>query len=264
MAMIKNTSYLLAIDIGNTTTVVGFYQHGELLDYFRLASKHTLTSDEAGVLITSLRRHQLRSTEEVNGVAICSVVPYLTAVYQEMAQRYCGQTALVVTHEVKLKTRLVVDYPHQVGADRIANAEGYVHKYTGPGIIVDFGTATTFDVISGSGEYLGGVIAPGIETSSARLSERAAKLFKIKLEAPRQAIGRNTEDALKSGLLYGAIGQVEGIVRRIKDQLGGNPRVIATGGLARTIAAETEIIQDVDDTLTLDGVAKIYENNMAQ
>ena len=136
-----------------------------------------------------------------------------------------------------------------------------MHKYVGAGIIVDFGTATTFDVISAAGEYLGGAIAPGIETSSARLFERAARLFKVKLEAPQRVIGANTEDALKSGLLYGTIGQVEGIIRRITDELGEKPKIIATGGLASTIAAETEFIEVVDDTLTLFGLRVIYENN---
>jgi len=259
--MATKSTYLLAVDIGNTTTVVGFYRGARLLSFFRLASSHTLTADEAGVLIGHLRNHQVRPSGKIEGVVISSVVPFLTPVFEEMAERYFGVTALVVTSDLKLKIKIKTDDPHQLGADRIANAEGYVHKYTGAGIIVDFGTATTFDVVSAKGEYLGGAIAPGIETSSARLSERAARLFKVKLEAPPYAIGTNTEDSLKSGLLYGSIGQVEGIIRRITRELGDTHRVIATGGLAPTIAAETDIIDEVDETLTLFGLLKIYQRN---
>ena len=259
--MKEETSHLLAVDIGNTTTVVGFYQGSRLLDFFRLASKHTRTADEAGVLIGHLRNHQVRPAGKIGGVVICSVVPSLTPVYEDMAGRYFDVDPLVVTCDLKLKVKIKIDDPHQLGADRIANAEGYLHKYRGAGIIVDFGTATTFDIVSVDGEYLGGVIAPGIETSSARLSERAAKLFKIELEAPLQVIGTNTEDSLKSGLLYGSIGQVEGIIHRITKELGQTPRVIATGGIAETIAAETEMIHEVDGTLTLFGLYHIYHQN---
>lgn len=259
--MTKNAPYLLAIDIGNTTTIVGFYEGSRLSNFFRLASKHTLTADEAGVLISHLRNHQVRPQGEIGGVVIGSVVPFLTPVYQQMAGRYFKTEAVVVTCDLKLKLKIKIDDPRQLGADRIANAEGYVHKYRGAGIIVDFGTATTFDVISTKGEYVGGIIAPGVETSSARLSERAAKLFKIKLEAPPRVIGTNTEDSLKSGLLYGSIGQIEGIIRRITQELGNTPRVIATGGLASTIAAESDVIQEVDETLTLFGLQKIYQSN---
>lgn len=256
-----DTPYILVIDIGNTTTVVGFYQGEELVRFFRLASTHTRTADEAGILIGHLRNHQMQPPAEIGGVVICSVVPALTPVYQEMSERYFGCASVVVTCDLEFKIKIKTDDPRQLGADRIANAEGYVNKYDGAGIIVDFGTATTFDVISADGEYLGGVIAPGIETSAARLFERAAQLFKIKLEAPRNVIGANTEDSLKSGLLYGAISQIEGIIRRITDELGEKPRVIATGGLASTIAAETDVIEEVDETLTLFGLREIYENN---
>lgn len=254
-------THLLAVDIGNTTTVIGFYQGERLLNYFRLASSHTLTADEAGVLIGNLRDHQFKSPVGPWGVVIGSVVPYLTPVYQEMAQKYLAAEPLIVTCDLKLKVKIVTEQPAQLGADRIANAEGYLHKYQGAGIVVDFGTATTFDVISGEGEYLGGVIAPGIETSSARLSERAARLFKIKIEAPSRVIGRNTEDSLKSGLLYGAVGLVEGLVQRISAELGTTPRVIATGGLAQLLADKTDVINEVDETLTLFGLRRIYENN---
>jgi type III pantothenate kinase len=255
------TPYLLAIDIGNTTTVAGFYEEERLVNFFRLSSKHTLTADEAGILIGHLQNHQVQPRPVIGGVIICSVVPSLTPVYQEMARRYFHCEAIVVTCDLRFKVKIKTDDPRQVGADRIANAEAFVHKYDGAGIIVDFGTATTFDVISAAGEYLGGAIAPGIETSSARLSERAARLFKVKLEAPRRVIGADTEDALKSGLLYGTIGQVEGIIRRITDELGEKPTIIATGGLASTIAAETNLFDAVDDTLTLFGLCVIYKNN---
>jgi len=259
--MSRQTNQLLAVDIGNTTTVVGFYRESRLINFFRLASTHTRTADEAGVLVTHLRRYQVRPQGTIGGVVICSVVPDLTSIYQEMARRYFKCEPVVVTCESRLKIKIKTDDPHQVGADRIANAEGYVHKYRGAGIIVDFGTATTFDVVSAKKEYLGGVIAPGIETSSARLTERAAKLFGVKLEPPPNVIGRNTEDSLKSGLLYGSVGQVEGIIRRITGELPSKTRVIATGGLARIIAESCEMIENVDETLTLFGLRKIYDKN---
>jgi len=257
----ERISHLLAVDIGNTTTVVGFYRGSRLSSFFRLASRHTLTADEAGVLISHLRNHQVRPEAKIGGVVISSVVPFLTPVYQEMARRYFDTEPVMVTCDLKLKVKIKTDDPRQLGADRIANAEGYVHKYKGAGIVVDFGTATTFDVISAKGEYLGGIIAPGVESSSARLAERAAMLFKVRLEPPPKVIGTNTEDSLKSGLLYGSIGQVEGIISRITQELGEKPRVVATGGLARIIAAESDVIGEVDETLTLFGLLKIYQNN---
>jgi type III pantothenate kinase len=259
--MAEKPGQLLAIDIGNTTTAIGFFQGEKLVSHFRLASKHTLTADEAGVLIGHLRNHQVTPKGEIGGVIISSVVPFLTPIYQAMAQRYFGCFAMVVTCDLTLSVTIRTDDPYQVGADRIANAEGYVHQYDGPGIVVDFGTATTFDVISANREYLGGVISPGIETSSARLAQRAAQLFNTKLEPPPRAIGTNTENSLKSGILYGAVGQVEGITNRIIAELGGTATVIAPGGLAETIAAETAIIQKIDETLTLTGLRWIYEQN---
>jgi type III pantothenate kinase len=257
----SNQKYILAIDIGNTSTVIGFFRDGVLADFFRLASTHTRTADEAGVLITHLRKHQVRPNGEIGGAVICSVVPGLTQIFQDMAVRYCNAEPIVVSADSKLSIRLQVDNPAELGPDRIANAEGFIHKYEGAGIVVDFGTATTFDVISAQKDYLGGVIAPGVETSSARLSERAARLFKIHVERPSQVIGKNTADALKSGLLYGTVGQVEGIINRITECLNAQPRIIATGGLASTIARETSIINEVDETLTLSGLLRIYEQN---
>ncbi len=261
--MAEKKTQLLAIDIGNTTTVVGFFQGDNLVSYFRLASKHTRTADEAGVLIGHLRNHQVTPKGEIGGVIISSVVPFLTPIYQAMAERYYRCQALVVTCDMNLSVTIKTDDPRQVGADRIANAEGFILQYDGPGIVVDFGTATTFDVISANREYLGGVISPGIETSSARLAERAAQLFKTKMEPPPHAVGTNTEDSLKSGILYGAVGQVEGITKRILAELGGNATVVATGGLAPTIAAETQVIQKIDETLTLTGLRWIYQRNIS-
>jgi type III pantothenate kinase len=251
---------LLAIDIGNTHTVLGIYDEKKLKEYFRVASNHALTVDECGILMRQL----FQEYEKIKDVIICSVVPALTSVYQEMSKKLLKVDPVVVSSDLPLGIKILYEDPKTVGADRIANAVAAYEIYGGPAIVVDFGTATTFDVISESGEYLGGAIAPGIETSSVNLFKKAAQLFKVSLEKPKKTIGKNTEESLRSGIIFGAVGQMEGIVERIKKELSENfhsrkkPKVIATGGLANLIAKESKNIEEVNPTLTLEGLRKIY------
>jgi len=251
---------LLAIDIGNTHTVLGIFHEEKLTKYFRVASKQALTADECGILVKQL----FPDFRKIEDVIICSVVPPLTPIYQEMSKKFLKVDAVLVLWNLPLGIKILYDDPSQVGADRIANAVAAYQIYGGPTIIVDLGTATTFDVISEGGEYLGGAIAPGIETSSLNLFQRAAQLFKVSLEKPGRSIGKNTEESLRSGIVFGSVGQIDGIVSRIKEELKKEhrikkkPKVIATGGLADLIAKESKTIEKVDSTLTLEGLRRIY------
>jgi type III pantothenate kinase len=251
---------LLAIDIGNTHTVLGVYDGEQLTEHYRVASNHALTADECGISIKQL----FREYDRIKDVIICSVVPPLTPIYEEMSEKLLKVDPVVVNSDLPLGIKILYDDPKTVGADRIANAVAAYEIWGGPAIVVDFGTATTFDVISENGEYLGGAIAPGIETSSLNLFRRASQLFKVSLEKPRKAIGKNTEESLRSGIIFGAIEQTDGIVKRTKEELSQRspskrePKVIATGGLADLIARESETIEEVNPTLTLEGLRRIY------
>jgi type III pantothenate kinase len=251
---------LLAIDIGNTHTVLGRYDGKKLKEYFRVGSNHSLTVDECGILLKQL----FEEYNQIKDVIICSVVPPLTPVYEGMSKKFLKVNPIVVSSDLPLGIKILYDDPKTVGADRIANAVAAYEIYGGPAIVVDFGTATTFDVISEKGEYLGGAIAPGIETSSINLFQRAAQLFKISLEKPKKAIGTNTEESLRSGIFFGAVGQIDEIVNRIKKELSENlqsqkkPKVIATGGLASLVAKESKTIEEINPTLTLEGLRRIY------
>ncbi len=250
----------LAIDIGNTHTVLGIFSKERLTEYFRVTSNRALTGDECGVLVKQL----FPDYGKIEAVIICSVVPPLTPIYQEMCKKFLKLDPVLVHWNLPLGIKILYDDPSQVGADRIANAVAAYQIYGGPTIVVDLGTATTFDVISEKGEYLGGVIAPGIETSSLNLFKRAAQLFKVSLERPQKTIGVNTEESLRSGIIFGCVGQIDGIVNRIKQELKNEyrvkkkPKVIGTGGLADLIARESKTIQKVDLTLTLEGLRRIY------
>ena len=249
---------LLTIDVGNTTTHVGGFENDRLVFSFRLASTHTRTVDEAALLLKQLLADAQIAPRSIAGAIVCSVVPVLTPVVTAAVENVIGKSPELVTHNSKLSVRLDVPTPEQVGADRIANAEGFWVEHHKAGIVVDFGTATTFDVISADGAYLGGAIAPGIETSAERLSFKGAQLFKVALAEPASPIGKNTEEALRSGLYYGAIGAVDETVTRIAHELGGSPMVIATGGLASLIAGGSRTIQSVDPILTLKGLRAIW------
>lgn len=249
---------LLAIDIGNTHTVIGIFTSNRLKNDFRFYSRHTLTTDECMMLISQLLSQEKIQKENIQGVIICSVVPNLTPIFQEASRKYLKVKPIIVGPDLDLNIKIKYDLPQQVGADRIANAVAAYHLYKGPTIVVDLGTATTFDAISKDGEYLGGAIAPGIETSSANLFHRAAQLYKVGLDKPQKAIGTNTTESLKSGIIFGAIGQIDEITRRIKKELKGKVFVVATGGLAKLVAGESKTVQKINPTLTLQGLRIIY------
>ena len=251
---------LMAIDIGNTHTVLGIFHKNRLVQHFRVTSDRARTADECGILIKQL----FPDFEKIKDVIVCSVVPPLTPVYQEMSKKFLKLDPLLVQWNLPLGIKILYDDPSKVGADRIANAVAAYQIYGGPAVVVDFGTATTFDVISEKGEYLGGAIAPGIETSSLNLFNRAAQLFKVSLERPPKTIGKSTEESLRSGIIFGTVGQIDEIVNRIKEELKQGyrikkkPKVIATGGLAGLIAKESETIEKVEPTLTLEGLRRIH------
>ncbi|MEW5701548.1 MAG: type III pantothenate kinase [Candidatus Zixiibacteriota bacterium] len=253
--------HLLTIDIGNTTAHVGAFEGDRLVFSFRLASTHARTVDEAAMLLRQLLADARIARDGISGAVVCSVVPVLTPVIEAAVEAVIGSRPHEVTHRSRLNIRIATTFPEQVGADRIANAEGFWVEHHSAGIVVDFGTATTFDVISQDGAYLGGAIAPGIETSAERLSHKAAQLFKVAITSPSSAIGKTTEDALRSGLYHGTIGAVDEIVSRIAAEMGGVPKVIATGGLAPLIAEGSKTIQLVDPILTLKGLRAIWLGN---
>ncbi len=258
---------LMAMDIGNTNIVLGVYEGEQLLAHWRIASDQNKTVDEYGILLQQLFAHHQLAHKSVTAVIICSVVPNLTGVMQHMAEQYFHVAPLIVGQG--LKTGLVIRYenPKEVGADRVVNAVAAIQKYGPPLVIVDFGTATTFCAVNKNGEYLGGAIAPGIGISVDALFERTAKLPKVDLALPKTVIGRNTTHAIQSGLTYGYCALVDGMVKRIIDELGEDvkeTKVIATGGLAEMIKSHTQSIQQVDQLLTLEGLRILYERNKNQ
>lgn len=250
---------LLAIDVGNTSTVIGLLERHVLSHRWRVASDAARTADEFSILMRELCGQSRIDVDEVAGVVVCSVVPALTAAVIGMAETVFGIDPVVVSSELDLG--IAVDYidPTDVGADRLANAVGVHAMVGGPVIVVDFGTATTFDVVAADGAYLGGAIAPGVLTSAENLFRRAALLYRVALEPPERVVGRSTEESLRAGIVYGAAGQVDGIVRRIAAEWGLAPKVIATGGLAEKIALFSRSIDAVEPDLTLYGLSLIHE-----
>jgi len=252
---------LLAIDIGNTNITFGLFEGEVLGPCWRIRTIHDKMPDEYGVLLDQLFRHRGYRSEQVNGAVIASVVPPLTPVFQQACQDYVGLTALVIDAGVRTGVRIRYDNPRAVGADRVADAAAVRALYRVPACVVDFGTATTFDAVSSEGDYLGGAIAPGIGIAAQALFERTAKLPRVELSRPPSVIGRNTPHSIQSGLLFGYVGLVEGMVARFKQLLGDQTQVIATGGLAEIIAKETSVIEVVDPWLTLQGLRIIYDLN---
>jgi len=252
---------ILVFDVGNTNMVIGVYEGEELLTHWRLRTDTLRTADEYGMSLHSLFDYHQLDMKKIKAVVISSVVPTLMMELNRMSERYFGCKPLVVGPGTRSGLAIRYDNPREVGADRVVNAVAAYEKYGGPLIILDFGTATTFCVVNEMGEYLGGAIAPGIWISTEALVSRAAKLPRVELIKPKTMIGKNTVTSMQIGIMYGFVGQVEGIIHRMKAEVGGNPKVIATGGLASIIASETDTIDVVDEFLTLDGLRIIYEIN---
>ncbi len=252
---------ILVFDVGNTNMVIGVFEGEALLTHWRLRTDTLRTADEYGMTLNSLFHYHQMDMKEIKSVVISSVVPTLMMELNRMSERYFGCKPLVVGPGIKTGIPIKYDNPREVGADRVVNAVGAYQKYGGPLIILDFGTATTFCVVNEAGEYLGGAIAPGINISTEALVSRAAKLPRVELVKPRSMIGKNTVMSMQVGIIYGFVGQVEGIIQRMKAEIGGNPKVVATGGLASVIASETDAIDVIDEFLTLDGLRIIYEIN---
>jgi type III pantothenate kinase len=247
---------LLAIDVGNTQTVFGLYDGDTLRQQWRIATDPRRTGDELGLTLAGFL-----DLDAVDGVALSCTVPALVAAYEAFAERWAESPLLVLGPGVRTGMPIRYDDPREVGPDRIANAVAARERYGAPAIVVDFGTSTNFDVVSPAGEYVGGVLAPGVEISVDALFARAARLFKVDYVAPPSVIGKTTSHALQSGLVYGFASQVDGLVERIRDELGEEAPVIATGGLAELIAPHSRTIERVDPDLTLEGVRLVWTRN---
>jgi type III pantothenate kinase len=250
---------LLVIDIGNTNTSLGVFDGQTLVSHWRLTTARARTVDEWGVLARNLFALANLDFKSIDAIAIASVVPPLNFTLKQMAEVYFQLTPLFVDHSTDTGLPVLYQPQSDVGADRIVDAVAAIHKYRAPCIVVDFGTATTFDAINSKGEYLGGVITPGITISSDALFERAAKLPRVEIKRPLKVVGSSTVEAMQSGLYHGYVGLVDGILRKMINELGRSPRVIATGGLAPLIAKGSEFIELVDETLTLEGLRLVYE-----
>lgn len=252
---------LLTVDIGNTNITLGLYNGETLGPRWRLATVHDRMPDEYGLQFLGLINHAERTPGELTGICLASVVPPLTGKVVEACNKYLGVNPLVVDAGVKTGVRILYENPRAVGADRIVDAAAVQRLYGGPACVVDFGTATTFDGISAKGEYLGGAIAPGIDIAAEALFLRTAKLPRVDLQRPPAAIGRNTTHAMQSGLIFGYVALVEGMVARFRKELGPKMKVIGTGGLSEVIARETDVIQIIAPWLTLDGLRIVWELN---
>jgi type III pantothenate kinase len=252
---------LLAVDVGNTQTVYGLYDGERLAEHWRVTTEAERTGDELGVLVGRLLELRDVGFEDIGGVCLSSTVPPLVRAYEEFARDYVEATLLVLGPGTRTGLPISYDDPREVGPDRIANAVAARERYGAPCIVVDFGTSTNFDIVSAGGEYVGGVLAPGIEVSMEALFARAARLVKVDFTPPPSVIGKTTVAGLQSGLVYGFAGQVDGIVKRIRAEIGEAAPVVATGGLAELIAPHAETIDKVDPLLTLEGLRLVWDRN---
>lgn len=251
---------LLALDVGNTNTTVGVFRDDRLLRRFRLTTSATRTVDEVGILLRQLCHWSQISADDIGGAIVGSVVPPMDGILREAVATYLHAEPIFVAPGIRSGMPLKVETPHELGADRLCNAVAAFAAYGGPCTVVDFGTATTWDVVSSAGEFLGGVIAPGLEIAAEALFSRAAKLPRVELTPPPHVIGKATIDSIQAGLVYGYVGLVEGITRRVLDELGGGS-VIATGGLGSVLARHTTLFTAVDEDLTLKGLRLLWERN---
>jgi type III pantothenate kinase len=257
---------LLALNVNNTNTVIALYpmhngHAGELRSTWRISTRQAQTADEYGILVRNLLQGEGIGSKDITGIAIASVVPPIDWILRQFCERYFGQKPLFVEPGVKTGLAIRIDNPGEVGADRIANCVGALEQYGGPCVVVDFGTATNFDVVSAKGEFLGGAIAPGLNISAEALFARAARLPRVEIKRPAKIIGTNTVDNLQIGLFYGHLGLVDSILERMIAELGKETVCVATGGLAHLIAGESKYIQHINDTLTLEGLRIIYERH---
>jgi type III pantothenate kinase len=252
---------LLAIDTGNTHTVLGLFDGDRLAADWRIATRKDETADELGAVLRALFAGEGLEPKMVDGVIVSSVVPDWNDILQATARRTFGRDALVVAPGIKTGLPILYENPHEVGADRIVNAVAAVHRFGAPVIVLDFGTATTFDVVSPRGEYLGGVIAPGLGISAEALFQRAARLMRVDVKKPARIIGRTTEESVQSGLFHGYVALVEGVVKRLRAELATEAPVVATGGLAPVFQEELSFLTAVDPHLTLSGLRLVWERN---
>ena len=252
---------LLTIDVGNTQTVMGLFDGDRLAHHWRLSTQRQRSADEYRLLFGGLLDADGVEPSSLDGACIASVVPAATTALRVLAEHMIGGSTIVVEPGVKTGIPILIDNPREVGADRIANAVAVGRKYGAPAVVVDFGTATNFDVVSAAGEYLGGVIAPGVEVSHDALVGATAALRRVELTPPRSVVGKGTVEAIQAGLVFGHATMVDGICRRVADDLGEEPTFVATGGLASTIVPHCRLVEVIDDFLTLDGLRFIYELN---
>lgn len=251
------------MNVGNTNTVLGVFRGDELQWQWRMSTQAERTADELAVLLGGLLdQADLSFTSQITGVVISSVVPTSTTALREMVNRYFNFPPVVVEPGTRTGIHIATDNPREIGADRIVNALAAFHRYGGPCIVIDFGTATTYDVVSDKGEFLGGAIAPGVQTSNASLSRETARLPQVELHAPRVAIGRNTVEAIQSALIFGTAAEADGMIERMRKELGGQvTKVVATGGLASLVIPHCQLVDEHDPWLTLEGLRLVFDKN---